>query len=556
MNLFTITSLSVSVCCFALAIFVFLIGTKKVHTAWAAFNAVVGMWSLGIFFAGISKTSSQAIFFWKLAYLPATFIPIAFFHFVHIFCDFKKSQKLLMLIYAYGIGSLFIISFSNLFINSSIYVFDSFYYHKATLVLSVWFAIWIIIAFSAFYKLHNFTKKTDGLKRIQALYLFWTMLFGFTGGASSAFPAYGVMVYPALHLSICIYVIIMTYAIFQHHIVDIHVIVKKGFVYSLLIVLITLIYLFLILISEKFLQNIMGYKSLIVSIFASLLIAIFFIPLKNKIQHFFDRFFFKGTQAEIARQNELLQEQVAQTERLKTVATLASGIAHEVKNPLTAIKVFTEHLPQKMDDKEFLDKFSRIVGKEVNRIDGLVHQLLDFAKPNPLTLSDVDIKKFLEETLEFMSHHFIKSHIKVIKNLSETPTIRADINQLRQAFLNILLNAIDAMPSGGTLTIQVEGIGHGDQGLEQNPKPYTLPPKPSMRISITDTGPGIPEKDLKHIFDPFYTTKDHGTGLGLSITQRIIQDHGGKILIDSRIGKGTTVRIEMGTWKKAISDKL
>jgi signal transduction histidine kinase len=113
----------------------------------------------------------------------------------------------------------------------------------------------------------------------------------------------------------------------------------------------------------------------------------------------------------------------------------------------------------------------------------------------------------------------------------------ADLNKLRQAFLNIFLNAIEAMPDGGTLSVQI--AAHDSR----------------ITIHVMDTGPGIPEKDIKHIFDPFYTTKDHGTGLGLSITQRIIEEHNGKIFIKSEAGNGTVVRIEMGAWKEEQKEK-
>jgi len=205
-------------------------------------------------------------------------------------------------------------------------------------------------------------------------------------------------------------------------------------------------------------------------------------------------------------------------------------MAHEIKNPLTAIKTFCEYLPGKLEDKEFLKKFSRIVRNEVNRIDNIVHQLLEFAKPSPLALKDINAHELINNILEFLNNDFIKHKIKVIKEFNEgnlQPLIRADSNQLRQAFLNIFLNSIDAMKTGGNLLIK------------------TKTPSNALEVIIQDTGPGINKKDLKHIFDPFYTKKDSGTGLGLSITQRIIVEHKGMISAESQDEAGTKFIIQL-----------
>jgi signal transduction histidine kinase len=355
-------------------------------------------------------------------------------------------------------------------------------------------------------------------------------LIGFGGGIMNFLPAFNINIFPYGNFIIIIPSFIVTYIIFKHQLFDIAVVIKKSFIYSILITIISLTYLIIVVSLERLSQGVVGYRSIYISIFTAFGFGLVLVPLHKKIQHCVDNIFFKGSQEEIARQNELLREQVAQAERLKTVATLASGIAHEIKNPLTAMKTFTEHLPQKMDDKEFLSKFSRIVGHEVDRIDNLVHQLLDFAKPSPLTLAKINLNELLCDTLDLLSSHFVKCRIQLIRNFECSKNfsfVLADFNKLRQAFLNILLNAIEAMPDGGTLTVQL--AIHDSR----------------ITIYVIDTGPGIPAKDLKHIFDPFYTTKDHGTGLGLSITQRIIEEHSGKIFIESEAGKGTMVRIEM-----------
>lgn len=256
-------------------------------------------------------------------------------------------------------------------------------------------------------------------------------------------------------------------------------------------------------------------------------------PLRHRIQQFADRYFFKGTQQEIVLQNEQLRQEIAQSEKYKTLSTLASGIAHEIKNPLTAMKTFCEYLPRRLDDREFLLKFSRLVGKEVERIDGMVHELLDYSKPAPLALKKTDITKLMQDTLDTLNSQFIKNRIEVVVTKSpghqspaKTPLLNIDANRIKQALLNLFLNAIEAMPHGGKLTVATT-IHHS-----------------LFTIHIKDTGSGIPPEDLKHIFDPFFSRKDNGAGLGLAIVQGIAEQHHGKVNIKSQAGVGTEVRLE------------
>lgn len=256
-------------------------------------------------------------------------------------------------------------------------------------------------------------------------------------------------------------------------------------------------------------------------------IALIFIPLRNFIQYFIEKTLFKGSYMQITKENELLRQEITQSERIKSIAILASGMAHEIKNPLTPIKTFSEQLPSRLDDKEFLLKFSRIINKEVDRIDNLVQELLNFAKPSPPQIKKTNIHQLIEQTLDFLNNEIIRHKINLNTSFeNKNLLINIDSQQIKQALLNIFLNAIDAMPDGGILRID-------------------LHIKESLVIEISDTGCGINPKDLPYIFDPFFTKKDHGTGLGLSITYEIIKNHNGKIFAESILGKGTTFRIEL-----------
>ena len=254
--------------------------------------------------------------------------------------------------------------------------------------------------------------------------------------------------------------------------------------------------------------------------------SIIFTPLKSKIQYVIDKYFFHGTIDQIDEENIKLREELQKTEKLKAISTLAAGMAHEIKNPLTSIKTFTEYLPQKGNDPEFREKFQKIVGKEVDRVNYIVKGLLEFSKPQELKIKNSDINALLDETLSLLSNDFVKNDIKVKKNYSTLSSARIDPSQMKQVFLNIFLNAIDSMGNGGLLNVET--------GTDATDKIY---------INVTDTGEGINKEDLKRIFDPFFSKKDGGTGLGLSVVHGIIEKHCGKISVDSQPGVGTQFEI-------------
>jgi two-component system, NtrC family, sensor histidine kinase HydH len=216
------TSLSVATLCALLAFVVFAYSTKKVHKIWAIFNVIVAMWGLAIFLAGMSTTAERALIFWRLTYLPCTFISIVFYHVIAEFCEIRR-QRMLSFAYIQGILFALLIIFSDYFVSSTFYVFDSIHYHKATFLFAIWLVLWFVIVASAFVELYEFIKRSQGIQKTQALYLFWGMLLGHTGGAISVIPSFDILIYPAWHFMICIYAAISTYAIFKYQIMDIRV---------------------------------------------------------------------------------------------------------------------------------------------------------------------------------------------------------------------------------------------------------------------------------------------------------------------------------------------
>jgi len=316
---------------------------------------------------------------------------------------------------------------------------------------------------------------------------------------------------------------IVAYAIMRHQLMDIQVVFRRSLVYSLLVATLTAVYLVMVLIMEKWFQGFFGYRSIFATAIVAFLIAIFFNPLRSGIQTLVDRALFKATPPELAAQREQLLGEVRKSEQMKAVATLAAGLAHEIRNPLASIKTFMDYLPARHTDPEFLAKFQKIVGSEVERINRSVQQLLEFAKPMPPKLTPLSLPSLIDETLEFLNGELLAHHIEVHRDYAAQETILGDPQQLKQVFLNLVLNSLQAMDGQGRLEVR------------------TSQKASELLITLTDTGSGIAPEDLPHIFDPFFTTKPRGTGLGLAVVQGIIKEHGGRISVESQVGQGTRV---------------
>jgi len=228
------------------------------------------------------------------------------------------------------------------------------------------------------------------------------------------------------------------------------------------------------------------------------------------------------------------QEQLVQSEKLAAIGILAAGIAHEIKNPLTIIMMGTEYMKSIIGDNDLLQDVADKLKNAVLRADSIVKGLLSYARHNALTLEEADITALIDETLTFTEHELRRKNIEIVRKYGENlPRVPVDVNQIKQVFVNLLMNGIDAMPQGGILTIRTEQLDN-------------VTDKKVVRVVITDTGHGIPADMIGKIFDPFFTTKDIGnTGLGLSISKGIIDKHGGTIQVESRIGSGTSFFIEL-----------
>ncbi len=247
-----------------------------------------------------------------------------------------------------------------------------------------------------------------------------------------------------------------------------------------------------------------------------------------------------ANQTAIAIENARLYEDlkrsksyIRRADRLASLGTLTAGLAHEIRNPLVAIKTLTQLLPERLDDEEFRSQFLKIASGEVDRISSLVNELLDFARPSDPKWELEDINTILDGMILLISTETKKKLVTIIKNYaSNLPLAQIDREQIKQVILNILLNAIDATPENGKITVKTRSF------IKPGGEPY-------VQIEFTDTGCGIPGDHLEDIFNPFFTTKANGSGLGLSISNQIVQDHKGYIDVESQLEKGSSFFINL-----------
>ena len=247
-----------------------------------------------------------------------------------------------------------------------------------------------------------------------------------------------------------------------------------------------------------------------------------------------------ANQTAIAIENARLYEDlkrsksyIRRADRLASLGTLTAGLAHEIRNPLVAIKTLTQLLPDRVDDAEFRDQFFKIASEEVDRISSLVNELLNFARPSDPKLDFEDINIILDGMILLVSTETKKKEINILKNYGpDLPRIQIDREQIKQVFLNVLLNAIQATSQNGKITVRTRSF------VKPGGELY-------IQVECTDTGCGIPPEHIEEIFNPFFTTKSTGSGLGLSISHQIIQDHRGYIDVESQRGKGSSFFINL-----------
>lgn len=504
---------------------------NKVYYYYSIFCFFLSLWGTGYFLWCLQTNYHLSLFWFKMLMFAATFIHTFYLHTALLIVNKIRKFKYL-LFFAYLTSFAFAILFFTpyLITNFDQHKYSFTYWPDANPLITTFLLIGVSIAYFVVYLFYREYKTAkDYRRKNQMKYLCVLTFFGFSGGFTNWFYWYNIPVPPFGNAFVTIYLILTTYAIIKHNLFDINLFIRKGLIYSILLSLISILYFSFVFIIETLFRGYVGYRATPWTLYMILIFAIVFQPLRKRIQDIVDKYFFKGTIDQIEQENILLREELQRSEKLKAVGTLAAGMAHEIKNPLTSIKTFTEYLPRKYRDKDFINKFQKIVGSEVEKINNIVKQLLNFAKPKPLELKICNIQSLIDETLEFLSNEFIKHKIKIVKDYKLLhPMVKVDPVQIKQSILNLILNAIEAMEdTGGQLKVSLKNLESSG----------------AVKIEIEDTGCGINKKDFAHLFDPFYSTKDTNTGLGLSIVHGIVQKHSGRIEVKSSFGKGTIFSI-------------
>jgi PAS domain S-box-containing protein len=238
-----------------------------------------------------------------------------------------------------------------------------------------------------------------------------------------------------------------------------------------------------------------------------------------------------------------LEEQLRRSDRLAALGTLAAGLAHEIKNPLTSILTFSRHLSRRFGDERFRHRFQNVVPRELERINGIVESLLRLAQPTRLTPAPVDVVELLEHAVELYGNQIEARQVTVMRDYAPgLPTVQADRDHLYQAMVNLVANALEAMGEGGTLTLRVAPDDDGADPLSTAARPWR---GRRVRIEIEDTGVGIPGDQVASVFNPFFTTKPSGTGLGLALVHKVIEDHGGTVTFRSSPRGGTVFAVDL-----------
>jgi signal transduction histidine kinase len=695
MNLFAISGLVCGIFSTILALIAFIFGRSKIHRILTCFNLSVAVWGYGCFIAGIASTESAALYGWRFGQVGGTFIAVFFYHMVCIFCELQRRVSL-RLFYIWGLIYLYF-CFSTKFLFANTWVTPNVHYNDATSLSTTLVISWLFIVCLSFFEILRFFPKTKGIKRTQTLYLIVGFLTGFIGGASTLIPMFNINFPPFGNVTIPIYCMISTYAILRYRLMDINLVFRKGMVYSLSAGILTGLFVVLVLTMTKFLSEISGISSFAITTASALIIAFLFNPLKNKVQSFIDKSFYKNTydyypiirkvsrkltsifdinelfnyvggvifstlrlsniyllsavpgsgyeiayhkstkkdkdkktkeisenegdgltirknselvkffrksddvlikdelpglekslgyqliehinndlepfegeavvpvftdkklillivlgeklsgdmftnedlnflgiisnQIAISIKNTQLYKDKVDSEKLASIGMMSATFAHEVRNPLTSLKTFAQLMPERHDDEEFREVFSKIVVNDIEKIDGLINDLLDFSSARKSArVNNFNLTKLIDEMIEYVNGKidFEQKHIAFEKKYDdhEIP-MTGDQNRLKRVFSNIMNNGCQAMDGDGVLTVDIRPNGK------------------MVEISIADTGRGIPPENISTIFDPFVTTKEMGVGLGLAICKRIVEDHKGKISVQSKLEKGTTFKISL-----------
>jgi signal transduction histidine kinase len=529
MNFYSGSLLATSIGSLVLGGFVFFKGKNKLpNITLGLFSLSMALWCFGQFMGEMGETRGVVLFWTREGLAGAIFIPVFFLHFILALTD-RAGREAKLLYFVYGLGFLFLaLDLTPLFVAGVEPILGFRYYPQAGIVY-LFFAPFILFSFAyAFVRLFLSYRDAFGAKKNQLLYVLVAALIGFSGGITTFFPVWGIDFPVISHLTLPLYVLITIYAILKHRLLDISVIVREGLIYSTLTALFAGFYVLAVLVANYYLSQFVQFNPILAIFLVVFVSVLFFQPLRDRVQKVVDQIFFRGeyqylkTINDLSVENRQLFQSLLRADKLASLGTLSAGMAHEIKNPLASIKGMTQVLDENLDDKEFINKYQDVLVRQIDRINNLIEKMLKLGQSQGLSLRKFQLKQVIDDVLSLLENQYRKKNIKVDLRLSDLPEIEGDLEQLSQVFMNLFLNAIQAMDEGGALTIKARLQG-----------------PTSINVEVSDTGIGIPAEKLDRIFDPFFSLKERGSGMGLAVVYRIIKEHKGEINVESELGKGT-----------------
>ncbi len=483
----------------------------------------VAVWAFWLAQAFIAPTNEHATIYVRVGDGVALFIPITYLHFVMHFVGRIKPNLLKA---AYTITTLLVLTAGSPWFVPGVQWKYGMWFTVGGPTFLLFVIQYILLACYGMYLIYQETQTSQGTRKAQLSCLLAASIVGFGGGFMWFPPCFGIDIPPLGGHLVALYCAAIMYGIVRYRFLDIQVVIRKSLIYSILITLLTVTYFGSIYGIEKLFQVAFGYQSVWISLAAFALMALLFQPLKVGIQRLVDLLIFRVPQEQLVKHVERLEEQALLGEKLKAVSTMVAGMAHEIKNPLTAIRTFTEFIPEKKSDPAFLKNLHEVLSAETRRIQEIVQEVLNFAKPRDPRPEPLNIEGLLNSTVNLLSSELLKRRIKWAVDCQHNGSlVHADPDQLRQVLINLIQNAADAMPEGGKLDLKTQAVnGH-------------------VELVVSDTGKGVPKELLPKIFDPFVTTKEDGNGLGLAMVYSILKANRGTIHAESEVGKGTTFTV-------------
>ena len=478
-----------------------------VHLSFAFLCLALFLHKAGIFFYGIFGANS-----WKsVGYLGALSISPLLITFCRFFLNRRKGPSKKIII-STAFGSLLLAA-----------VCLTPYYEWPYLNLVVYLYIGFAMVYCYGTLVNSIKTKEPDVEKERLFYIAIACALAAALSVSDIFHYYGYRIPSMSNIAIAMLLYFTLIIITHPRLPELHEIMVRAFIVLALVLFVTII---IYLITGLF----GGDAVLLLNsvLMASFVVVISIDPAKLILKKIASRFFFEGREVFVSLY--AIDEEI-EKEKSMLLEEMATGLAHEIRNPLSSIKGAAQYLKSEAGSTEN-QKLLSVIVEETDRLNGVVSQFLDYARPYSMNAEIQDLNRIIDKVISLIKTAGKQENVIIEKNLDDNlPGVEIDGEQIIQVVLNIALNAIEAMPEGGTLSLATAIIENsGGKTIE---------------IAVRDTGCGISKDDLRNIFKPFFTTKEKGTGLGLSVCQRIVKNHGGRIDIESTPGSGTVVFIRI-----------